>query len=144
MKVYRGEGGNPDEYGPEVELTTQEVDDFARETAVASGAYAVPARPEARKTKRKESFRKTIQVDLKNIDHYICGLSCEKRKTTVPIRRLNEEYADLLPCTLPAGLPPSRKTDHAIKLTPGARPPARRIYRMSPKEELVLTETLDR
>ena len=40
-------------------------------------------------------------------------------------------------------MPPSRKTDHAIKLTPGARPPARRIYRMSPKEELVLKETLD-
>ena len=53
LKVYRDKGGNHDEYGPEVELPIQEVDDFARETAVDSGAYAVPldlrpVRPNAR------------------------------------------------------------------------------------------------
>ena len=45
LTVYRNESGNPDEYGPEVELTTQEVDDFARGTAVSSVAYIVPTRP---------------------------------------------------------------------------------------------------
>ena len=61
------------------------------QTEVASVAYAVPARPETRKTKRKESFRKTIRVDLQNIDHSICGPACEKRETPSPLRRLNEE-----------------------------------------------------
>ena len=30
------------------------------------------------------------------------------------ILKLNEDYKDLLPCSLPPGLPPSRPTDHRI------------------------------
>ena len=43
------------------------------------------------------------------------------------------EFADVF-APLPAGLPPARKVDHAIKLEPGAEPAWRPTYRMSPLE----------
>ena len=39
--------------------------------------------------------------------------------------------------------PPPRVTDHHIELQPGSRPPARRIYRLSPLEEKELKEQLE-
>jgi RNase H-like domain found in reverse transcriptase/Reverse transcriptase (RNA-dependent DNA polymerase)/Integrase zinc binding domain/Chromo (CHRromatin Organisation MOdifier) domain/Retroviral aspartyl protease len=46
-------------------------------------------------------------------------------------RQLLQEYRDVFPDTLPAGLPPSRDIDHRIELTPGATPPSRPTFRMS-------------
>ena len=42
-------------------------------------------------------------------------------------------YADVFPPTLP-GLPPVRQVDHTIPLIPGATPPNRPMFRLSPKE----------
>ena len=43
------------------------------------------------------------------------------------------EYSDVFPKKLPAGLPPQCELDHRIELMPGAEPPHRVPYRMSPQ-----------
>ena len=43
-------------------------------------------------------------------------------------KRVLQEYRDVFPDQLPAGLPPSRDVDHPIELTPGAVPPSRPTY----------------
>ena len=52
------------------------------------------------------------------------------------------EFADVF-APLPAGLPPARKVDHAIKLEPGAEPAWRPTYRMSPLEQQEVKKQLD-
>lgn len=47
-------------------------------------------------------------------------------------RALLASFADRLPPDLPNSLPPRRPVEHAIDLIPGARPPSRHPYRMSP------------
>ena len=59
------------------------------------------------------------------------------------LQTLLAEFADVFPESLPLGLPVVRETDHTIDIEPGARPPAHRIYRMSPFEEQELRKQLD-
>lgn len=54
-----------------------------------------------------------------------------------------KEYADVFPEKLPNRLPPSRTVDHKIQLVPGAEPPSRAIFRISPKELEVLRKQLN-
>jgi hypothetical protein len=42
-----------------------------------------------------------------------------------------DEYHDVFPDELPAGLPPQRTIDHRIDIVPGSAPPSRPTYRMS-------------
>ena len=58
------------------------------------------------------------------------------------LQALLREFADVFPEKLPLGLPVSRETDHTIDLEEGARPPAHRIYRMSPSEEVELRKQI--
>ncbi|CAN6567559.1 unnamed protein product [Malus baccata var. baccata] len=44
------------------------------------------------------------------------------------------EFADVMPKELPKKLPPRREVDHAIEFEPGAKPPSKSPYRMSPPE----------
>jgi hypothetical protein len=44
-----------------------------------------------------------------------------------------DKYSDVF-ADLPSGLPPLRNVAHTIPLEPGARPPAKRLYRLSPAE----------
>ena len=44
-----------------------------------------------------------------------------------------DDYADVFPRELPAGLPPQRDLDHHIELVPGAEPPHRVPYTMWPQ-----------
>ena len=46
------------------------------------------------------------------------------------VEQLLEEFADIAPHQLPAGLPPIRGHEHAINLTPGATPPYRSPMRI--------------
>jgi hypothetical protein len=50
------------------------------------------------------------------------------------VQQLLEEFKDVLPEKLPAGLPPRRVVDHEIELEPGHVPPSRPTYRMSYEE----------
>ena len=53
-----------------------------------------------------------------------------------------EEYKDVFPSELPAGLPPDRPVAHAITLKSGAEPPAQKLYRLSWKERQELEHQL--
>ena len=59
----------------------------------------------------------------------------DKTKTEYPeqVQELLNEFSDVFPKELPAGLPPQRQLDHRIELVPGAEPPHRAQYRMSPQ-----------
>jgi transposase InsO family protein len=47
------------------------------------------------------------------------------------VKKLLKEFDDTFPTTLPNGLPPTRRLDHAIDLIPGMEPPSRPVYRLS-------------
>ncbi|KAL1925478.1 uncharacterized protein VTP21DRAFT_361 [Calcarisporiella thermophila] len=59
------------------------------------------------------------------------------------IQSLLNEFKDVFPESLPAGLPPQREVDHRIELIPGSEPPARAPYRMSQPELQELKRQID-
>ena len=72
----------------------------------------------------------------------------EEKKTAAesldePYTRLLQEYSDVFPKELPAGLPPSRNVDYTIELEPGTEPPSRPPYRLSQEEMAELKKQLD-
>jgi hypothetical protein len=50
------------------------------------------------------------------------------------IANVLQEYSDLFPTEIPAGLPPIRGIEHQINLIPGASLPNRAPYRTNPEE----------
>ena len=61
---------------------------------------------------------------------------------TQAVHAVVDEYADVFPAELTAGLPPVRPIAHAIPLEPGAKPPAQKLYRLSWKEQAELENQL--
>jgi len=59
------------------------------------------------------------------------------------IQELLKEFKDVFPAELPPGTPPDRGFEHKIKLEPGAKPPVKAAYRMSPIELEQLKKQLD-
>ena len=59
----------------------------------------------------------------------------DQTKTEYPmqVQEILNEFSDVFPKDLLAGLPPQRQLDHKIELVPGAEPPHRAPYRMSPQ-----------
>nr|GEU57083.1 hypothetical protein [Tanacetum cinerariifolium] len=57
-------------------------------------------------------------------------------KVEVPkvIKRVLNEFKDMMPKELPKKLPPRREVDHTIELESGSKPPANAPYRMPPPE----------
>ena len=51
------------------------------------------------------------------------------------VQKLLQQYPDLTPTNLPAGLPPTRGITHQIDLFPGAKLPNQAAYRMTPFED---------
>lgn len=60
-----------------------------------------------------------------------------------PFARLLNQYRDVFPDDLPAGLPPPRAVDFVIDLVPGHAPPSRAPYRLSRDELAELRRQLD-
>ena len=50
------------------------------------------------------------------------------------VKRVLDEFKDVMPLKLPKKLPPRREEDHKIELEPGAKPPTMGPYRMAPPE----------
>ena len=67
-------------------------------------------------------------------DDQIVTVNEDAMRTEYPmqVQELLNEFSDIFPKELPAGLPPQRQLDHRIELVPGAEPPHRAPYRMSP------------
>ena len=68
-------------------------------------------------------------------DGQIVTVNDDTTRTEYPeqVQPILTEFSDIFPKELPAGLPPQRQLDHRIELVPGAEPPHRAPYRMSPK-----------
>ncbi len=49
--------------------------------------------------------------------------------STKCIKRVLEEFPDVMPEDLPEDLPPRRCVDHVIEVMPGVEPPAKAPYR---------------
>ena len=66
-----------------------------------------------------------------------CTVSVGEEKTKTPypeqVQSILNEFSDIFLQDLLAGLPPQRDVDHRIELVPGAEPPHRAPYCMSPK-----------
>lgn len=65
-------------------------------------------------------------------------------KVEIPdkVAEILKEFADVMPSELQKNLPPRRAIDHKIDIVPGAKPPARAPYRMSPLELAELRKQL--
>ena len=68
---------------------------------------------------------------------------CDDSTFSPAVKKLLEEFSDVLPDNLPSGLPPDRGAAHRIVLEPGAKPPTKQPYRMSDVELEELRRQLD-
>ena len=59
------------------------------------------------------------------------------------IQEVIDRFGGVFPKEIPAGLPPSRPTEHRIDLVPDAVPPCHCIFRNCPEEEVELRRQLD-
>ena len=68
-------------------------------------------------------------------DQCTVAIGEDQTKTPYPeqVQEILNDFTDIFPRDLPAGLPSQRDIDHRIDLVPGAEPPHRAPYRMSAK-----------
>ena len=76
----------------------------------------------------KEVSKTGVVYELLGKDHTVRG---EAPKL---VQEIIDEYQDVFPSDLPAGLPPLRDIQHQVDLVPMSNLPNRPHYRMSPKE----------
>ena len=77
----------------------------------------------------------TEQEEDPTNEDQIVTVNEDQTKTEYPkqVQDLLNEFIDVFPKELLAGLPPQRQLDHRTELVPGAEPPHRAPYRMSPQ-----------
>ena len=59
------------------------------------------------------------------------------------VQSVTDKFLAVFPAEIPAGLPPSRPTDHRIDLVPDAIPPCHCVFRNCPEKEVELRKQLD-
>jgi hypothetical protein len=70
------------------------------------------------------------------------SLVAETEEFAIARKKILDEYRDVFPDELPAGLPPSRDVDHKIELVANSSPPSRPTFRMSASELVELQSQL--
>ena len=88
-----------------------------------------------RRLAQKEPVYLAVVRSVPETNEEIVERNEEKTKTVDPIvvQEILQDFEDVFPKDLPVGLPPAREVDHRIELIPGAEPPHRAPYRMSPQ-----------
>ena len=69
------------------------------------------------------------QNDDSTNEEQVVTVNEDQTKTEYPVQvqELLNEFVDVFPKELPAGLPPQHQLDHKIELVPGAEPPHRHL-----------------
>ncbi|CAI5484605.1 unnamed protein product [Closterium sp. Yama58-4] len=69
----------------------------------------------------------------------------EKPSSELPaaVKEVLEQYKDIMPDDLPAGVPPARTHEHEIVEEPGAKPVSRAPYRLSPTEQTDMKKQME-
>ncbi|CAI5997914.1 unnamed protein product [Closterium sp. NIES-64] len=69
----------------------------------------------------------------------------EKPSSELPaaVKEVLEQYKDIMPDDLPAGVPPARTHEHEIVEEPGAKPISRAPYRLSPTELTLMKKQIE-
>jgi len=99
------------------------------------GKSLISAKQLKRRSRHEEVFLVVVRDTSEKHSYCINALSSEKQQDLPPeAKKLLSEFADVFPEDLPTSLPPRREVDHRIELMPGATPPSRPTYRMSPVE----------
>ena len=77
----------------------------------------------------------TEQKEDPTNEHQVVIVNEDQTKTEYPmqVQELLNDFLDVFPKELPTGLPPQRQLDQKTELVPGAEPPHRAPYRMSPQ-----------
>ncbi len=126
------DGDGPDTSPEEVELSNNDKRELFHQLdhhRISRKAGHLPTKPPP----TKPSF---------SIDHSVCGPPLKTVPTPEEIKKVIARFPNAF--TKPERLqPPSRPTDHRIQIIEGSRPPARRIYRLSPNEEQELKMQLE-
>lgn len=91
----------------------------------------------ATKDKETELWLAVVRpADPQDTEHAPVPAPGDHNTIQVPgLASLLEEFADVFPADLPAGLPPKRDIEHKIELLPGSAPVHRPAYRMSVAEQ---------
>ena len=85
--------------------------------------------------KKKAVFLAVIRtIEEEQTNDQTMTINDDQMNTPYPVQvqAILDEFSDVFPKILPAGLPLHCELDHRIELTPGAKPPHRAPYRMSP------------
>ena len=88
-----------------------------------------------RRLAQREPVFLTVVRSVPETNEEIVEINEDKTKTEYPVavREILQDFSDIFPKDLPVGLPPIREVQHRIELIPGAEPPHRAPYRMSPQ-----------
>ena len=84
---------------------------------------------------RNDDTTDVVKTANKAREQCTVAIGDDKTKTSYPkqVQSILDDFSDIFPRDLPAGLPPKKDIDHRIELVPGAEPPHRALYRRSPK-----------
>ena len=71
-------------------------------------------------------------------------VSNDRTPISLGVSNVLQEFSDVFPEEVPAGLPPLRGIEHQIDLIPGASLPNRAPYRMNPSRSYPFNRQVDR
>ncbi|KAJ9507562.1 hypothetical protein QJQ45_019379 [Haematococcus lacustris] len=117
-------------------------DTLRQAVSKASGGQRAPATLAAYRTQEKKlealcAIHPEEEWSLKNITCTAAAGMLHRNlrpNTELIYKELLSEYADVFG-DMPPGLPPDRPVGHTIRTPPGAEPPYKRMYKLSPREE---------
>ena len=114
--------------------TTQENEQISSLFHLGSYVEEISAQRMRRLAQREPVFLAVVR-SVPEMNEEVVEINEERTKTEYPIevQKILREFVDVFPKDLPIGLPPAREVDHRIDLIPGAEPPHRAPYRMSPQ-----------
>ena len=114
--------------------TTSESEQISSLFNLGSYVEEISAQRMRRLAQREPVFLAVVRSVTEN-ERNVMEKNEKEVKTEYPVQvgEILRDFSDVFPKDLPKELPPQREVDHRIELIPGAEPPHRAPYRMSPQ-----------